>query len=71
MRITVEGSSPGRSMSFWTEIERAVGVLCGEPDGKLMRLSRPDGQCNYRAHGVYELTYTAPESEHKVTLELK
>lgn len=71
MKITVEGSYPGRSDSFWTEIEKAIGVLVGESDGVLTRISRPDGQCNYRAHGTYELQYSAPWSEHAVTLELR
>ena len=71
MRIIVEGSYPGRSESFWTEIERFMGVMTGESVGRLTRISRPDGQHNYRAHGVYELTYSAPWSEHHITLDLR
>lgn len=70
MKITVEGSAPGRSDTFWPEIERAIGVFIGET-GKLTRISRPDGRVNYRTPGVYELTYSAPWSEHRVTLELR
>ena len=71
MKITVEGSYPGRAEAFWPEIERAIGALVGESDGRLTRISRPDGQANYRAYGQYELTYTAPWSVHHVTLELR
>lgn len=71
LRITVEGSHPGRSESFWIEIEKAVGVLCGESEGRLTRIARPDKQCNLRTHGVYELTYTAKWSKHHITLELR
>ena len=57
--------------AFWPHIARAIGALTGESEGKLTRVARPDGKCNYRDYGVYELTYTAPWSEHKITLELK
>lgn len=71
MTITVTDCAPGRSEAFWTEIERAIGVLCGEADGRLTRIARPDGNCNYRTYGIYHLTYSAKWSEHTVILELK
>lgn len=71
MKITVEGCRPGASDRFWPDIERAIGVLCGEVDGRLTRIARPDGQANYRDYGVYELTYSAKWSEHAVQLELR
>jgi hypothetical protein len=71
LTITVTNSRPMASDSFWPEIERAIGVLTGEADGKLTRIARPDGQCNYRDYGRYELTYTAKWSEHEIVLELR
>lgn len=71
MKITVEGSYPNRSATFWTEIEKAIGVLTGESTGRLTRIARPDGGCSYRDYGVYELTFTAAWSEHAITLELR
>jgi hypothetical protein len=71
MKITVEGCRPMASEIFWPSIEEAIGALTGETDGVLTRISRPDGKCNYRDYGTYELTYSAPWFEHQVTLELK
>lgn len=71
MRITVEGSIPGATQEFWSVLEKAIGALLGEAGGGLTRIARPDGNANYRAHGVYELTYSAPWVEHTITLELK
>lgn len=71
MTITVEGSWPKRALGFWPAIEQAIGALCGETDGKLTRINRPDGQCDYRAHGEYELTYITKWSEHQIKLILR
>lgn len=71
MDIIVKGSYPGRSESFWPEIQRAIGVLVGESSGRLTRIYRPDGLCNYRTHGVYALTYSTNWSEHHITLTLE
>ena len=71
MRITVDGCRLRYDRPFWTEIEHTIGLLLAEPDGHLTRIARPDGQANYRAFGVYTLTYETPNGDYPVTLELR
>ena len=68
MKITIEGSAV--ETPRWGTIQRVLRELLNDDDGKLTRIARPDGRANYRALGVYELTFVGKDST-DVTLEVK
>lgn len=69
MHIAVEGATLGLQddRGFWPFIERFISAMAGEP-GYLNRIRRPDGGCNYRARGTYELGFVAASEEIRVEL---
>jgi len=54
MTITIDNT---RIAPSWEALQTVIATALNL-DGRLTRIARPDGQCNYRAHGLYHCTFT-------------
>jgi hypothetical protein len=54
MNITLTGV---HGTPTWKGLQRLINEALDTP-GRLTRIRRDDGGCNYRTHGAYTLTFT-------------
>ncbi len=71
MMIAITGArfTPG-----WETLQQVIREVVGEeaPDGLLTRIRRVDGQCNYRAPGLYDVEYVPLRGDViKIVLDVK
>ncbi len=65
MTITINGA---KQTGSWTTLETLVSEVTGL-DGRFTRIGRPDGSCDYRQPGEYDVTFT-PEAGNDVEIRL-
>jgi hypothetical protein len=68
MTITITGAAYA---PLWETTQAAIVQALGVEDGRLTRISRPDGQCNYRAKGVYVLEFIPLPTGDAVQVQLE
>ena len=54
MKITITHC---RYAPKWESLEQVIKEATNEPEGRLIRISRDDNGCNYRAPGIYSLGF--------------
>ena len=54
MTITITGAKHAPS---WETLQHLLNQTTGQEYGRLVRIARPDGQCDYSAPGKYELSF--------------
>lgn len=69
LTISIVGGRYNVSVNFWNHLESAIASLSGHDAGRLTRIARPDGRCDYRSDGEYDLVFT-PESGDDVVVSL-
>jgi hypothetical protein len=62
MTVTVDGGDYRRAETLWEPLQVFLGAVVGEP-GRLTRISRTDGGCNYRSAGMYRLEFVADSGQ--------
>lgn len=68
MKVTIEGAYKN---STWVTMEQLLRETLNCPQGRLTRISRPDGKGDYWKHGEYNLRFTNSIREYEVTLVVK
>jgi hypothetical protein len=66
MTIRISGV---KQAPLWVTTQRVIRETLNT-EGQLTRITRPDGQCNYREIGEYHLTFT-PDNGDNVTIKLQ
>lgn len=54
MKIVIENC---RYAPTWASLEKVLKEALGDPDGHITRIARVDNGCDYRATGVYKLSW--------------
>lgn len=66
MTITLTGAVRA---PHWKTLQKAI-VQALDTDGRLTRISRNDGRCDYTAKGAYTLTFTPRDYGDEVIIKL-
>lgn len=67
MRIQITGATIAPT---WNTIQRLIRETLNTDTGRLTRIARPDGQCNYRECASYACTFT-PETGDAIAVDIE